>query len=377
MKYLILSCNTGAGHNSAAKAVQEAFQLQNDECEVKDALAFWDKNISDLICDAYVNMVKTAPELFGKIYEMGDNLWKINPNVEKIKSPVYLVNERYSSALGKYIDQENFDAVICTHPFPAQALTHLKRHNKFSKPFYYISTDYECVPMLEETEIDYVFSPHYDSIESFTIRSIPENKIINSGIPVSQKFTTKQDKLEARKTLNLPENDKLILMMSGSMGFGDTLDTAKEIFNLAPENTKLIVITGNNKKMYKSFEKEFGDDPRLVLLGFTTQVDLYMDACDILLSKPGGLSSTEALVKCIPLIHTSPIPGCETANAEFFSQHHLSLVATDAHEAATEAVLLIKDDFLRNQITEAQKHYRYANSAMFIANHIKSDLRGE
>lgn len=374
MKFLVLSCNTGAGHNSAAKAVQEAFLLQNDECIFKDALSFGHQKISDFVCDAYVEMVKKAPELFGKIYEMGSNMWKYNPNNQKIKSPVYLMNETYSKALGKYIEKEKFDAVICSHFFPAQALTHLKRHNRLNVPVYYISTDYSCIPLLEETEIDYVFSPHPDTISTFTVRGIPESKVIHSGIPVAQKFTTKLSKTEARKQLKIQESEKVILMMSGSMGFGDTLETAEKIFNQANENTRLIVITGNNKKMYDSFKKYFRGNKQLTLIGFTDQVSLYMDASDILLSKPGGLSSTEALVKCIPLIHTSPIPGCESENAEFFQQHHISMIAETSDDAAKLAIKLLNDDFLRNQISEAQKHYKYENSAMFVTKWIKNDL---
>lgn len=374
MKFLVLSCNTGAGHNSAGKAVQEAFQLQNDECIFKDALSFSHQKISDFVSGTYVGMVKNTPELFGSFYDKGANMWKYNPNNQKIKSPLYWMNETYSRKLGKYIKKENFDAVICSHFFPAQALTHLKHHNRFDKKLYYISTDYECIPLLEETDFDYVFSPHKDSIESFTKRGIPEEKVIHSGIPVAQKFTNRIPKSDARKQLKLSDSEKVILMMSGSMGFGDTLETAKLIIEKADENTRLIVITGNNKKMQRKFHKEFSHEKRLTILGYTTQVDLYMDASDLLLSKPGGLSSTEALVKCLPLIHTSPIPGCETVNAEFFQQHHLSMIANDSEEAANLTIRLINDEFIRKQIQEAQAHYKYENSAKFIANWIKTDL---
>ena len=91
-----------------------------------------------------------------------------------------------------------------------------------------------------------------------------------------------------------------------------------------------------------------------------------MDACDIILTKPGGLSSTEALVKGIPIVHTSPIPGCETENADFFMGHHFSLCAHTPMEVVEESLRLLRDDFLRKQIIEAQKHFRLDYSAQKI-----------
>ena len=199
-------------------------------------------------------------------------------------------------------------------------------------------------------------------------------KVISSGIPVAQKFTVPADKASARAELGFSENEKIALIMSGSMGFGDAVDTASLILKDAPENTKVVVIAGNNKEMIAELEKRFKNEKRLVSVGFTDQVSLYMDASDILLTKPGGLTSTEALVKCIPIIHTSPIPGCETENAEFFTQHHLSLCAQDSANAAILAKRLLTDDFLREQIVSAQKHYRYENSARFIIDFIKNRL---
>jgi len=156
------------------------------------------------------------------------------------------------------------------------------------------------------------------------------------------------------------------------MGFGDTIDIAKYIFEHGNSHTRVVAITGNNEEMYREFEREFAGEERLILLGFTKEVPLYMSACDLLLTKPGGLSSTEALVKGIPIIHTSPIPGCESENVQFFTEHHLSLCANTPADAGRLAVTLMHDDFLRNQIIEAQKKYRCENSAKQIVDYIKT-----
>lgn len=371
MKILILSCNTGGGHNSAAKSLKEVFDSEGDECIIRDALAFGGQLASDLVCDSYVDIVKKTPKLFGDFYELGKKAGQFNAADKKIRSPIYLVNKMYANALDKFITENNFDCVVCTHIFPCEALTHLKKHHDFKLPVYFVATDYACCPMLEETWVDMIFSPHKDSLPTFIQHGIDTSKIVHSGIPVGQKFTVSKDKTEARKELNLPLENKIILVMTGSMGFGDTLKMTKDILAKASEKTSVVVVTGNNEKLYDDIKAECGKDERLVLLGFTDQISLFMDACDVFLSKPGGLSSTEALVKCIPTIHTAPIPGCETENAEFFTQHHISICASDSENASNLAVALLEDDFLRNQIYEAQKHYKYENSAKFIVNYVK------
>lgn len=371
MKILILSCNTGGGHNSAAKSIKEVFDLQGDECIIKDALAFGGQLASDLVCDSYVEIVKKTPKLFGDFYELGKKAGQLNSSEKKLRSPIYLINTIYANALNNYIKENDFDCIICTHIFPCEALTYLKKHHNLKLPVYFVATDYACSPMLEETLADIIFSPHKESLNSFIRHGISTDKIVHSGIPVAQRFTVSKDKIEARKELNLPLNNKIVLVMTGSMGFGDTLKITKNILLKASENTSVVVATGNNQELYNDIQKECGKDSRLVLLGFTDQISLLMDACDVFLSKPGGLSSTEALVKCIPIIHTAPIPGCESENAEFFTQHHLSICASNSDNASNLAVSLLEDDFLRNQIYEAQKHYKYENSARFIVDYVK------
>lgn len=371
MRVLILSCNTGGGHNTAAKALLEVFANQNDYCEIKDALSFGGQLASDLVCDTYIEMVKKTPKIFGELYNFSEKLGQITTQSKvKLRSPVYLINKIYADALKEYIILNKFDCVICTHIFPAEAMTSLVKRN-INIPVYFVVTDYACPPMLEETMMSLIFSPHIDSLRTFTEKGISKNIIVSTGIPVSQKFTLQANKEASRNLLGIPQDSKAYLIMSGSMGYGDSIDTCKNILMQNDDKTKVIVLTGNNEKLYKEFEKTFENNNQLMLVSFTDKVSLYMDACDVLLTKPGGLSSTEALVKGIPIVHTAPIPGCETENVNFFTNHHLSLCANDSEDAAILAIKLMNDDFLRNQINQAQKHYKYENSALEIVKVVK------
>ena len=369
MKILILSCNTGGGHNSAAKALKEVFTKKGNTADIKDVLAFGGQKASDLVCDAYIEMVKKTPKLFGEIYKMGSKIGQLNQQ-KGIRSPVYYINKLYQDALEAYIKDNGYDAVVCVHIFAAEAMTNLKKHHKLTIPFYFIATDYYISPMLEETTPNAIFIAHKDSTFTYLNRGIPKKLIVPSGIPVSSQFTTKRDKDKIRKKFGLEPQDKVILLMSGSMGFGDLIDTARYIFDNGNADTKVIAITGHNKELYKELEKDFAGETRLKLVGFTDKVSDYMDASDVLLTKPGGLSSTEALAKGIAIVHTAPIPGCETENVQFFTEHHLSLCAKDSQDAGRLAVKLLEDEFLRNQILAAQNNYRCPNSATQIADFV-------
>ena len=372
MKVLILSCNTGGGHNSAAKAIKEIFDEKNHICDIMDVLAFGGQKASDLVCDTYIEMVKKTPHLFGRIYKMGNKVGQFNKDNGKLRSPVYLVNKLYADALEDFIKKNNYDAVICVHIFAAEAMTNLKKHKRISIPFFFVATDYYCCPMLEETKPDKIFIAHKDSTFTFIAHGIEKELLLPTGIPVSKKFLEKKNKSEVRKQFDLTDKNHVYLLMSGSMGFGDLIDTTKYLFANGDDDTRVIAITGHNEKLYDAFKKEFKHEKRLVLVGFTNNVADYLDASDVLLTKPGGLSSSEALAKGIAIIHTAPIPGCETENAQFFTEHHLSLCAKEAEDSGRLAVALMNDSFMREQMLAAQDHYRCHNSASQIVEFIEN-----
>ncbi len=363
MNILILSCNTGGGHNTAAKALAEELSRRGHTSEIVDALAFGSQLYSDLICKSYIEMIKVAPKFFGKVYNTKSKQGEVTSEIEEklgidLKTPVYAINSLYEKELLDFIEEKHFDAVIACHIYPSQTLTHLYRHDKLHIPAFFINTDYDPTPMVEDIENITVIAAHKDVIPGFISRGVPENMIFPAGIPVSARFNNPLSKETARAKIDgINDDDKVILLMSGSMGFGNSVEIAQKILESSDEKTKIIAITGSNTKLKEEMEEKLGSTGRIIVLGFTDQVPLYLAACDIIMTKPGGLTTTEAAVMNVPLIHTSPIPGCETANAEFFQKRHMAIKTTTTEETVQEAVRLVNDPFLCEQIKEAQKHY--------------------
>ncbi len=351
MKILLLSCHTGDGHNAAAAALLEAFQGNGDNCELVDALSFCRPVSNRMVTSSYNSIIVKKPDAFGWIYKVG-SLYSSTG----LASPVYLANKLYARKLLSYITEQNFDAVICTHLFPMEALTWLKRKHLITLPCYGVLTDYTCIPFLEETKLDGYFIPHADLIKECADRGIAADKLFPTGIPVRSAFEQLINRREARMELSVPENRKLCLIMTGGMGCGNIRQLCDELLRqISIPHFSIIVLSGRNEALHNELCQAYTEDDRVQSVSFTPQVALYMKAADLLISKAGGISSTEAAVTGIPFIQTMTIPGCETKNAFFFAERGMSVRAENIEEAGRLACLLLNDETSANAMRTAQR----------------------
>lgn len=322
MKILILSCNTGEGHNAAANAILEEARRRGHDAILTDMMLLSGEFTSRLIGGLYIHIARDLPHLFGFAYKLAGLI-----SNRYVKSPVYLANTRLGKKLAAYIDANHFDLVITTHLYPAETLTWMKRHHLLHVKTIAVGTDYTCIPFWEETDCDYYILPHEDLESEYIKRGVPQEKLLPYGIPVKHDFTDRIPKSDARKTCHLPENVPVYLIMSGSMGFGKLAVFSLALAKLCHSGEHIIIICGNNNKIRRVLKHQFRGNKQVHIVGYTSQVALYMDACDVIYTKPGGLTSTEALVKNIPIVHTAPIPGCETKNSAFFVARGLSFAS--------------------------------------------------
>lgn len=320
MKALILSCKTGGGHDSAAKAVMEQLQRQGIPCEWRDFQTFLSEKKSERSSKLYVWVTLHCPHLFGLLYCIAG--WISHPGG---KSPIYLANRKYAEPMYRYLKENGFDTVITSHLFAAEALTCMRRKFPDSRDIrtYLIATDYTCQPFQEETQPDYVFLPHKEIKKEFSGAFRPE-QMIPTGIPVSAAFSQNITREEARRQLGLEPDKRSILIMTGSMGFGKSDKLIHKFLKFLPNDVQILFLAGNNEKLKRRIRKRFRKDSRVIAVDYTDKVALYMKASEILFTKTGGLTSTEAAVCGIPIVITSYIPGCETKNARFFLRHGMA-----------------------------------------------------
>ncbi|MDD3277546.1 MAG: glycosyltransferase [Lachnospiraceae bacterium] len=361
MKILILSCNTGEGHNAAGRAVKACLERRGHQAELLDMMALRGRGTTKVVGGAYVNLVKYTPRAFGLLYRAGEAI-----RSDKRKSPVYLANKLLAKPLWKLLQEQQFDAIVTPHLYPAETLTYMKKKYGLKLPVIAIATDYTCIPFWEETNCDYYVIPHEDLISEFAGYGIPREKIIPIGIPVHPDFMTQAKQEKARGVCQLPPDKPAYLLMSGSMGFGKIHLFAGQLASQCTRGEQLIIICGNNKKREYAMKLQFFKNPNVHVLGFTRYVAVYMEACDVIFTKPGGLSSTEAAVKGIPIVHTAPIPGCETKNVAFFTKHGMSVAADTVADQIAAGESLMDSTEKREMMRKAQKIHVNANAGFDI-----------
>lgn len=356
MKILIISCSTGGGHNACAKYILEELKNNNIEAEFKDFYDIVNKKAKKLSEKLYLSTLNGNGKIFKVVYKLGELYSKT-----KLKSPVYSVNKLHKKKLYNYIIQNKIDLVITTHIFPALTLTAIKK-----VPFLLVATDYTACPFMEEA------NPNYYVIQNgiekdFINKGIDEKKLLKTGIPVSSNFMKNAKNI--RYNLNI-DKEKTILIMLGSMGFGNINKIVNNLLEI--DNTKIIIVTGSNKELYNKLKKI--KNKKLITLGYVHNMNDLIYSSDIVVSKPGGLSSTEIASINKPLIHAFAIPGIETINTNFFYNHKMSIKCDNENEIIQNIIKLLNDDKLQKEMIKSQSKIINKNSASDLVKFIKSNF---
>lgn len=369
MKVLILSCNTGGGHNAAGIAVKERLLAEGHEAEVFDYLTLSGKRTSRLVGDLYVDIVKGAPRLFGAAYHLGMAVSRISK-----KSPVYYANAVMGKYLRKYLKANPVDAIVMPHLYPAETLCYLKRKGVKLPLTVAVMTDYTCIPFWEETDCDYYIVPHSDLVPECEKRGIPGEKLIPLGIPVSPRFLEEIPGEQAKAHLGFSRDKKLHLLLGGSMGAGKLVALAKGVYRKNGKKDEIAVICGSNFKVRGKLEKEFSGCQNVRIYGHTDVMYLFMKAADIIYTKPGGLTSTEAAVVRKPLVHTFPIPGCETANRRFFVSRGMSVSARTVKGLVSAGYKLLHSKEKKKRMKGEQAKQIRRSSAEALVNFLEEKV---
>lgn len=289
----------------------------------------------------------------------------------KLKSPVYSLNWLNRNKLYNYIEQNSYDYIVTTHLFAAQALTAIKKEHNIR--FVAIATDYVSIPFWEETNPDYFIIPSEDLKKDFMAKGIKEEKLLPLGIPVQRECSEDYNKDNVRKELGLKLNEKYVLVLTGSMGFGNMKDLVKELVK-GVKNCNFIISCGKNQKLFEELENTYKNNSNVQELPFTRKLNLYIKAADVVLTKPGGLTTTEIATIGKPFIHTMPIPGCENYNANFFQSRKMSIKCDIIEEVVENTNKLLNDEKLQKEMVENQRKYINKNASYDIADLVIKEM---
>ena len=322
MRILIFTAATGGGHKRTAKAMEEYFELRlpNSQVQVVDAIKEVNKLVDKIVCGSYEFMATKAPEIYRLFYEQTQ---KEGRDVSKPLSAMAC------KGLMASITTFDPDIIITTHPFAAEMVSFLKKRNKIDIPLLSIMTDYGPHRAYLATGVDAYVVPAPECVEPMVELGVARKRIFPLGIPVFQVFHPVEDeelpalrkKLELRSDPDVPT----LLMMAGSFGVSNIMEIYNSLMTM-PEPLQLVIITGKNKKLYNAFIKKTKNAPKPVkLIYFTDVVQEYMQASDLIITKPGGLTITEAIACNLPMVLFNAIPGQEEDNALFLSKRGMAV----------------------------------------------------
>lgn len=341
-KVLVLSASAGAGHLRAADAVVAAFKKLNAAEEILhvDVLQHTNKLFRNLYSKTYIEMVNKTPELLGWLYDALDKPWKN----ERRRLALDKLNTR---PFVKLLKDYKPDIAVCTHFLPAEIISWLKAKEKISCPQAIVVTDFDVHAMWLCHHYEQYFVALDETRVHLEKLGIPAQKITVTGIPIDPIFSEKKNKEEMRVKHGLLRDRTTILVSAGGFGVGPIEHLLQSIAEMN-HPAQVVALCGRNVQLQKKLEKlseKISRQERVVIkpIGFTTEMDEYMSASDILLGKPGGLTTSEALAKGLVFVIVNPIPGQEERNSDHLLENNVAIRCNNLPTLAYKIDKLLAD----------------------------------
>lgn len=328
MKVLIFYASYGGGHLNAAKSIENCIKTNYKDIDVEmiDCMKYVNKTIEKVTTAAYREMAKKAPWAWGRIYS------------DAQKGPLAHITTRSNKIMAikllKLLREKKPDLIISTHPFGSQMCSYLKRKNKINSKIATIMTDFAPHDqwLVGHEYTDYFFVAHNKMKDYLINKGISVSKVFDTGIPISENFQKQYNKKEIFDKYNLDESKFTILFFGGGeFGLGKTRTV--QIFNNFVEVTKnnniqIIAISGKNPKMKSAFEEVLDSNDAnstVKIIEFSNEVPKLMAIANLVVTKPGGLTTSESLASHLPMVVINPIPGQEEENAEFLESKNIAV----------------------------------------------------
>lgn len=324
-KILIFYAAYGGGHYSAAKSIKKYLDDNYEvQTEIIDCIEYINKTLNKMTTNAYKEMARKAPNLWGKVYANSQKgiLGHVSSRANKVMA----------IKLKNLINEMKPDLVVSTHPFSSQMVSYLRRKGKVSCKLVTVLTDFapheQWLIGHEYTEGFFVANSKME--QYLCDYGVEPNKIHVTGIPLSERFFEKFDKEKIFNEFNLDSSKPVILFFGGGE-FGLGKDRTIQILGAIINNLQtyqIVAISGKNPKMNKGFNdlvKESNSEDRVRVLDYTNKVPELMSISTLVVTKPGGLTTSESLASELPILVINPIPGQEEENAEFLEAHDVAV----------------------------------------------------
>jgi processive 1,2-diacylglycerol beta-glucosyltransferase len=370
-RVLILSTSAGAGHVKAAGAIEKAFIQSHAAREIRnvDILDYTTKVFQKIYSNLYLELVNKAPGLFGWFYDRFDK-----PGLYEKRR---LVFDKFNARRFLNMVQEYHpDMTVCTHYLPAELISWLNEKKQLALRQAIVLTDFDVHAMWLCRQYEHYFVAIEEARIYLQRLGIPRDKSTVSGIPIDPVFSIRKDKSVMRVKHHLNPSIPTILLSAGGFGVGPVEELLAEMMHMR-QKAQVVVICGKNESLktrLDQFTDTFGPEASLAIhpVGFTTQMDEYMSAADVIVGKPGGLTTSEALAKGLAFVVVNPIQGQEERNADHLLEEGAAIRCNTLPVLAYKIDSLLTDIKKLHSLQSHARHMARPHAALDIVKKLTS-----
>lgn len=355
---LILYISVGQGHRRAALALEEALRGEDPflRIVVFDLLALWPSGTARLATALYRLLVRAAPGVWGYLYDRPGVKVRLDRTLGIFHR---LLRRRLEGLIGDLAPA----AVVCTQAFPCALATQCRVRSREKFVLVAVPTDYRVHAYWIYPEVDLYLLPSRESVEMLSARGVESRRLKETGIPVRLGFRRSLDPDRMKRKYGLAADLPAVLLMGGGEG-SVPLERLVRALDGSREKFQVAALAGRNRRQFLRLQALRGRMRRsLEVFGFTDRVEELMSAVEVIVTKPGGLTTAEALVKRLPMVIIDPLPGQEELNARFLTDHGAAIHAGNYPAAAAGVEELLGDGNLRRRMLEAMDGIRKPESA--------------
>jgi processive 1,2-diacylglycerol beta-glucosyltransferase len=365
-RVLVLSAAVGAGHLRAAQAVELALKQVDPTAEVQslDVLEFTNAAFRRVYGKAYLDLVNKAPHVLGYFYDLMDRPPSSQRKADRLRLALEKLN---MTAFLRFLKSEPWDIVVNTHFLPAELIASLRKSEKLSTPQFTVTTDYETHRLWVNQPCDHYFSATGEGAAYLRHWGVPEGDVTVSGIPIHPAFSEPKDRAACLARFGLTGDRPIVVQLSGGFGVGPIEKIFRGILEVDVP-IEVVVVTGRNEKVKAQLE-QIAVPPahRATILGFTEHMDALMAVSDIVVSKPGGLTTSEVLASGAAMAVINPIPGQESRNSDYLLEKGAAVKINNVATLAYKLAPLLRDPAQLARIKENARRVAKPRAAFVIA----------
>jgi processive 1,2-diacylglycerol beta-glucosyltransferase len=344
-RILVLSAAVGAGHLRAAQAVELALRDIAPDATIRnvDVLTLTNAAFRRLYGEAYLDLVNKAPHVLGYFYDHLDKPRRADSKRDALRRLVQKLNLSDLCELLECDGAEPWDVIVNTHFLPAEIVAAMRRKRKLKTPQMTVTTDFETHRLWVNQPCDHYTTATDEGAAYLRHWGVPEEDVSVAGIPIHPVFAKPKDRDECRSRQGIEGKRPVILQLAGGFGVGPVEQIFQSIVSMKTP-VELVVVTGKNAAAKKKLEATAAPrQHRVKVLGFTDQMDELMCAADIVVSKPGGLTTSEILARGAALLILNPIPGQESRNSDFLLENGAAVKASGTATLAYKLNMLLQN----------------------------------